>query len=454
MEGVVSTGKHAVQGDSGKKHDARRIHFFDGIKVSRMLGTATAAVTTSLISTHFLNTLSTVIVVFLTSIITGLSVELWSRTLHKTGQDAARMVARIPYDKILPKPVAGNINEKLENLIDEPDDDDDGFDTDEYRAIRDALLKDPAFRALGTASQNDDDDQASATDEPIIDEAIREINANGIGSSDLVGNDNDAVSVPIPKYSAWADEHSDASRDTTDDGNGTKPYVLGKKLFGLDTSTEQSPMWKIFRLVILFCIVSVFTVGGVWLSETFITKPDVTNVYRTTGLSRNDKQAIYDATQKQIDDRLSELETLKTRMDSLDSTINDLHERVQSLDGDNANNSGTNATGNNGTDTGNDKTNGNQGAGTDTNTSSSGPSGTNSGTGNTGETDGNANAGTNQGTTSQNNATKQDITTLNQQITDMQAEIQDLRKQLELMQQQSSTQSSSPSPSPSPTTIG
>lgn len=452
---IVATGKHAVQGDSGKKHDSHRIHFFDGIKLSRMLGTATAAVTTSLISTHFLNTLSTVIVVFLTSIITGLSVELWSRTLHKTGQDAAKMVARIPYDRILPKPVAGNINEKLENFIHEPDDDDgDGLDTDEYRAIRDALLNDPEFQALGMASDTSHAGKASDGDEQVIDCAIRTINDTCMGTAD--SRENDAESVPVPKYSSWSDEHPDASDGTARRDNVTKPYALVKKLFGLDRSTEQSPTWKIFRLVILFCIVSVFTVGGVWLSETFIAKPDVTNVYRTTGLSRNDKQAIYDATQKQIDDRLTELEDLKARMDSLDSTMNDLHDRVQSLDGENNNTAGNTGNNDNGNhDNGNNNGSGNnsQSPGNNTGNSDTGNQNTgNNTTGNTGDNGNDTGNGTNQGTTNQNNATKQDITTLNQQITDMQAEIQDLRKQLELMQQQSSTQSPSPSPSPSPTT--
>lgn len=477
-----SAGNAAAKKDNNgkKKH---KIRFFDGIKVSRMLGTATAAVTTSLISTHFLSTFSTVIVLFLTSIITGLSVELWSRTIHRTGRDAAKIVARIPYEKILPDPVAGSINEKLENVIREPEDEEDQLDTDEYREIRDALLNDPEFQAAALASASHD----STVDPSLI--------VDGVIDGDALTVE-DTVDIPVDEYTEYTDKHgtnnnagdaattddSVAGADSTaqdnhrDGSNGdvngsehddagsddsrveTKPYAWVQKFFGLDAATEKSPMWRIFRLIILFCAVSGLTMGGVWIAETFLTEPDVTNVYKTTGLSKSDKQAIYDATQQQIDDKLSELEDLDSRMDTLTANVTELQNKLQALTDEDDNTStssssaNTSSTNSDGTSSNNSSGSTSQSTGSSSSSSSSASGNSSTGTGSSSTTtgSGSSTSSSSTSTSTQDTQTKQEISTMSQQLTDLQSEVDDLKKQLEILQQSSTTSSSSTaSPSPS-----
>jgi chaperonin cofactor prefoldin len=106
----------AVKDDASKKKKHRK---GSGIAVSRLIGTAIAAVSTSYVASRLTSTVNSLIALALISVISTLSIELYSRLLHNTKRIAAKTVAVIPYEKILPDTMSTSLSHSLEKAMED-----------------------------------------------------------------------------------------------------------------------------------------------------------------------------------------------------------------------------------------------------------------------------------------------------------------------------------------------
>ena len=119
------------------------------LNTSRMVATAIASITTSIIASRLTTTVNSLIALAIVSVISTLSIEVYSRVLHGTRKVAVKTAALIPYSRILPDDMADSINARLEHALDDT--------TESIPAIVDA--EEPVAIAPGaTAGDGGDDD--------------------------------------------------------------------------------------------------------------------------------------------------------------------------------------------------------------------------------------------------------------------------------------------------------
>lgn len=323
--------KNVVGKKPGKKKKIKSP--FSGLKTSRVIGTAIAAMTTSIISTHFLSTMNSIIVLAMTSIITTFSIELWSTTVKQTGKATAKVAEKIPYDKILPKTIASSIDEKLDSVLEETIVSNGPLvKAEELQAIKKALIEDPDINIqLKTDSGNSDKDITDSTD------AGRSIESYDNDDSTDKASTNDSVVETV-------DQSDDT--DSEDGTNGSKNRVFAAldNIFALNGDSNETRLHKIMQMFLLFLIVSTLTIGGIWIGESVFNKQAVTNVYQTTSLSDKDKKTILDETNALIDSKMTASASkssnneqtantagLEKRLSSLESTSKTTAKTLESL---------------------------------------------------------------------------------------------------------------------------
>lgn len=297
----ISKGKKGGK----KKHKSP----FSGLKASRVIGTALAAVTTSIVSTHFLNTINSIMVLAMTSIITTFSIELWSMTIRQTGKATAKVAEKIPYQKILPKSVATSIDEKLDSVLEETITSSEPLvKTEELDAIKQALINDPNLNIQITNDRNVED-------------------------VTLPQSDTDS-SAPTEAGTMEVDEAENDENNETDSDPSVKKRVLKtlENIFALNGDSSETRLHKIMQMFLLFIIVSTLTIGGVWLGESVLGKQAITNVYQTTSLSDKDKKTILDETNAQMDQKIASSNTaLNKRVTDLEAAYKNLSKTLDSV---------------------------------------------------------------------------------------------------------------------------
>jgi hypothetical protein len=89
------------------------------LNASRVAATAIASITTSIIASRLTTTVNSLIALAIVSVISTLSIEVYSRVLHGTRKVAVKTAALIPYSRILPDGMADSINARLEHALDD-----------------------------------------------------------------------------------------------------------------------------------------------------------------------------------------------------------------------------------------------------------------------------------------------------------------------------------------------
>lgn len=246
------------------------------LNTSRMAATAIASITTSIIASRLTTTVNSLIALAIVSVISTLSIEVYSRVLHGTRKVAVKTAALIPYSRILPDDMADSINARLEHAL--------GDTTESIPAIVDA--EEPAAIAPGAT-------------------------AGGESPTAGAGDGGDDATMVEPAAAVAVDAASD-----DDDEHGAR-------------------IGRITQTVLLFVVVALMTILGSSIVSSMIQKPTTeTNVYPRTSLSAEDTRKILDsastaaadkvnAAQSKSDSRVSALSdkmsALESKLDSLES---------------------------------------------------------------------------------------------------------------------------------------
>lgn len=142
------------------------------LNASRMAATAIASITTSIIASRLTTTVNSLIALAIVSVISTLSIEVYSRVLHGTRKVAVKTAALIPYSRILPDDMADSINARLEHALDDTTESIPAIvDAGEPVAIApgatagdggdDATMVEPAAAVAVDAASDDDDEHGA-----------------------------------------------------------------------------------------------------------------------------------------------------------------------------------------------------------------------------------------------------------------------------------------------------
>lgn len=235
------TGARAtVPSPSTNEGERRKPFTIMGVRPSRIAAIGIAAITTSIVSTKLMSTLNSFIALALVSMISTLSIEIYSKLIKGTRKTAAKVAYHLPYEKVLSDAAAQELDEKL------------------LEAMQDTITSGMA---------------------PV---ATPHLKGTGEGPGDEAAEDNDAgTGDGMP-------------------GSTGRPgrYAAEQTAPGHDEQTDeennQRHAGRLMQGLLLFIIVSSVTLGGMYVIERYVAKPE-TNVYPQTSLSQSDEQKIIDA---------------------------------------------------------------------------------------------------------------------------------------------------------------
>lgn len=245
------------------------------LNASRVAATAIASITTSIIASRLTTTVNSLIALAIVSVISTLSIEVYSRVLHGTRKVAVKTAALIPYSRILPDDMAESINARLEHALDDT--------TGSMPAI------------VGAEPPTADIENPADVDSPAT--------AAGDDAATLVGPDGAAAVV----------EAETATGD--DDDHGAR-------------------IGRITQTVLLFVVVALMTILGSGIVSSMIQKPTTeTNVYPRTSLSTEDTRKILDSASAAAADKVNAAQSkTDARVSALSDRISALESKLDSLE--------------------------------------------------------------------------------------------------------------------------
>jgi uncharacterized protein YceH (UPF0502 family) len=245
------------------------------LNASRVAATAIASITTSIIASRLTTTVNSLIALAIVSVISTLSIEVYSRVLHGTRKVAVKTAALIPYSRILPDGMADSINARLEHALDDT--------TGSMPTI------------VGAEPPTADIERPADVDSPAT--------AAGDDAAALVGPDGAAALVEAETTTGDDDDHG-------------------------------ARIGRITQTVLLFVVVALMTILGSGIVSSMIQKPTTeTNVYPRTSLSTEDTRKIIDSASAAAADKVNAAQsTTDARVSALSDRISALESKLDSLE--------------------------------------------------------------------------------------------------------------------------
>lgn len=245
------------------------------------MATATASAIAATVTSKLTGYVNSILIVGISSIIVGISSEVLTRFLRKTGKISAKVALTIPYDRMLPGDVGKRINEHLESYAE---------DTEQIPAV---------------GSDTADDDTRRI--EPII------------ATDTMTLAEPDTKEIPLP--SLKEDEKESGSK--------------GKGLIKWITDRFQS-LTTVTKYLFLFVLLAFMMTGVSWGVTTLKEAPNVTNV-TTNRITEKKVERLSNADRAQIEKDIeaankSNTSGLEAKLNAQQSTIDELSNRISALE--------------------------------------------------------------------------------------------------------------------------
>ena len=254
---------------------------FDNLSGRKLLATATASAIAATVTSKLTGYVNSILIVGISSIIVGISSEVLTRFLRKTGKISAKVALTIPYDRMLPGDVGKRINEHLESYAE---------DTEQIPAV---------------GSDTADDDTRRI--EPIT------------ATDTITLAEPDTKEIPLP--SLKEDEKESGSK-----GKGLIKWITDR-FQSLSTFTKD---------VFLFVLLAFMMTGVSWGVTTLKEAPNVTNV-TTNRITEQKVERLSNADRAQIEKDIeaankSNTSGLESKLNAQQSTIDELSNRISALE--------------------------------------------------------------------------------------------------------------------------
>lgn len=245
------------------------------------MATATASAIAATVTSKLTGYVNSILIVGISSIIVGISSEVITRFLRKTGKISAKVALNIPYDRMLPGDVGKRINEHLESYA-------------------------------------EDTEQIPVVDSDTVDDDTRRIEP--ITATDTMTlAEPDTKEIPLP--SLKEDEKESGSK-----GKGLIKWITDR-FQSLSTFTKD---------VFLFVLLAFMMTGVSWGVTTLKEAPNVTNV-TTNRITEQKVERLSNADRAQIEKDIeaankSNTSGLEAKLNAQQSTIDELSNRISALE--------------------------------------------------------------------------------------------------------------------------
>lgn len=264
-----------------KEKEKDKPGLFDNLSGRKLLATATASAIAATVTSKLTGYVNSILIVGISSIIVGISSEVLTRFLRKTGKISAKVALNIPYDRMLPGDVGKRINEHLESYAE---------DTEQIPAV---------------GSDTADDDTRRI--EPIT------------ATDTMTLAEPDTQEIPLP--SLKEDEKESGSK-----GKGAIKWIT-------DRFQSLSPFTK---YLFLFVLLAFMMTGVSWGVTTLKEAPNVTNV-TTNRITEQKVERLSNADRAQIEKDIeaankSNTSGLESKLNAQQSTIDELSNRISALE--------------------------------------------------------------------------------------------------------------------------
>ena len=256
---------------------------FDNLSGRKLLATATASAIAATVTSKLTGYVNSILIVGISSIIVGISSEVITRFLRKTGKISAKVALTIPYDRMLPGDVGKRINEHLESYAE---------DTEQIPAV---------------GSDTADDDTRRI--EPIT----------ATDTMTLAEPESDTQEIPLPSL----------KEDEKESGSKVKGVIkwITDRFQSLTTVTKY---------LFLFVLLAFMMTGVSWGVTTLKEAPNVTNV-TTNRITEKKVERLSNADRAQIEKDIeaankSNTSGLEAKLNAQQSTIDELSNRISALE--------------------------------------------------------------------------------------------------------------------------
>ena len=254
---------------------------FDNLSGRKLLATATASAIAATVTSKLTGYVNSILIVGISSIIVGISSEVITRFLRKTGKISAKVALTIPYDRMLPGDVGKRINEHLESYA-------------------------------------EDTEQIPVVDSDTVDDDTRRIEP--ITATDTMTlAEPDTKEIPLPSL----------KEDEKESGSKVKGVIkwITDRFQSLTTVTKD---------VFLFVLLAFMMTGVSWGVTTLKEAPNVTNV-TTNRITEQKVERLSNADRAQIEKDIeaankSNTSGLESKLNAQQSTIDELSSRISALE--------------------------------------------------------------------------------------------------------------------------
>lgn len=254
---------------------------FDNLSGRKLLATATASAIAATVTSKLTGYVNSILIVGISSIIVGISSEVLTRFLRKTGKISAKVALTIPYDRMLPGDVGKRINEHLESYA-------------------------------------EDTEQIPVVDSDTVDDDTRRIEPiTATDTMTLAEPDTQEITLPSLK------------EDEKESGSKVKGVIkwITDRFQSLTTVTKY---------LFLFVLLAFMMTGVSWGVTTLKEAPNVTNV-TTNRITEKKVERLSNADRAQIEKDIeaankSNTSGLEAKLNAQQSTIDELSNRISALE--------------------------------------------------------------------------------------------------------------------------
>lgn len=245
------------------------------------MATATASAIAATVTSKLTGYVNSILIVGISSIIVGISSEVLTRFLRKTGKISAKVALNIPYDRMLPGDVGKRINEHLESYA-------------------------------------EDTEQIPVVDSDTVDDDTRRIEPiTATDTMTLAEPDTQEITLPSLK------------EDEKESGSKIKGVIkwITDRFQSLTTVTKY---------LFLFVLLTFMMTGVSWGVTTLKEAPNVTNV-TTNRITEQKVERLSNADRAQIEKDIeaankSNTSGLEAKLNAQQSTIDELSNRISALE--------------------------------------------------------------------------------------------------------------------------
>lgn len=245
------------------------------------MATATASAIAATVTSKLTGYVNSILIVGISSIIVGISSEVLTRFLRKTGKISAKVALTIPYDRMLPGDVGKRINEHLESYA-------------------------------------EDTEQIPVVDSDTVDDDTRRIEPiTATDTMTLAEPDTQEITLPSLK------------EDEKESGSKVKGVIkwITDRFQSLTTVTKY---------LFLFVLLAFMMTGVSWGVTTLKEAPNVTNV-TTNRITEKKVERLSNADRAQIEKDIeaankSNTSGLEAKLNAQQSTIDELSNRISALE--------------------------------------------------------------------------------------------------------------------------